>query len=152
MDRATGAPSLAFCKSEDVYSGTYQCRDNEWRPLAEYLNDSHPSWVPFPRAGSANDFDEDVTILRAAWVNCKFALEKYFTPMKASNPQQWECYVEVGRQLSANDLDAAKKTIRAIRAKTWTPTIPAMKEAIDGQIEKGTVVAPITSNAEAAAA
>ena len=140
MDRATGAPSLAFCKSEDVYSGTYQCRDGEWRPLAEYLNDSHPSWVPFPRGGSGGDFDEDVTILRAAWVNCKFALEKYFTPMKASNPQQWECYVEAGRQLSANDLDAAKKTIRAIRAKTWIPTIPAMKEAIDGQVEKGTPV------------
>jgi hypothetical protein len=149
MDRATGAPSLAFCKSEDVYAGTYQCRDGEWRPLAEYLTDSHPSWVPFPRGGSSGEFDEDVTILRAAWVNCKFALEKYFTPMKASNPQQWECYVELGRQLSANDLDAAKKTIRAIRAKTWVPTIPAMKEAIEGQVEKGQ---PVPTNVPQATA
>ena len=131
MDRATGAPSLAFCKSEDVYSGTYQCRDGEWRGLAEYLDDSHPAWVPFPRGGG--DFDEDVTVLRAAWVNCKFALEKYFTPMKASNPPQWECYVEVGRQLTAADLESAKKTIRAIRAKTWVPSIPvAMKEVVEG--------------------
>ena len=131
MDRATGAPSLAFCKSEDVFGGTYQCRDGEWRGLAEYLEDSHPSWVPFPRGGG--DFDEDVTVLRAAWVNCKLALEKYFTPMKASNPPQWECYVEPGRQLSAADLETAKKTIRAIRAKTWVPSIPvAMKEVVAG--------------------
>lgn len=130
MDRASGAPSLAFCKSEDVYGGTYQCRDGEWRGLAEYLDDSHPSWVPFPRGGG--EFDEDVTVLRAAWVNCKYALEKYFTPMKASNPPQWECYVEPGRQLTAADLDAAKKTIRAIRGKSWVPTIPAMKEVVEG--------------------
>jgi hypothetical protein len=129
MDRATGAPSLAFCKSEDVYAGTYQCRDGEWRGLAEYLDDSHPAWVPFPRGGG--DFDEDVTVLRAAWVNCKFALEKYFTPMKASNPPQWECYVEMGRQLTAADLEIAKKTVRAIRSKSWVPAIPvAMKEII----------------------
>ena len=130
MDRATGAPSLAFCKSEDVYSGTYQCRDGEWRGLAEYLDDSHPSWVPFPRGGG--EFDEDVTVLRAAWVNCKFALEKYFTPMKSSNPPQWECYVEPGRQLTAGDLETAKKVIRAIRGKTWVPVIPALKEVIGG--------------------
>jgi hypothetical protein len=142
MDRATGTPSLAFCKSEDVYAGTYQCRDGEWRQLSEYLNDSHPSWVPFPRGGSAGggDFDEDVTILRAAWVNCKFALEKYFTPMKASNPVQWECYVEPGRQLTPSDLDTAKKTIRAIRAKTWTPNITAMKEVIVGAKSADSVV------------
>jgi hypothetical protein len=134
MDRATGAPSLAFCKSEDVYGGTYQCRDGEWRGLAEYLDDSHPSWVPFPRGSS--EFDEDVTVLRAAWVNCKFALEKYFTPMKASNPPQWECYVEPGRQLTAGDLDGAKKTIRAIRAKTWVPELSvAMKEVIVGKAD-----------------
>ena len=133
MDKATGAPSLSFCKSDEVYGGTYQCRDGEWRSLAEYLPDSHPSWIPFPRGGGgSSDFDEDVTVLRAAWVNCKFALEKYFTPMKASNPSQWECYVEPGRQLTAGDLEAAKRTIRAIRSKTWVPVIPAMKEAVLG--------------------
>ncbi|TEB18085.1 hypothetical protein C9890_0479 [Perkinsus sp. BL_2016] len=132
MDRATGAPSLAFCKSEEVYGGTYQCRDSEWRALVDYLDDSHPSWVPFPRGSS--EFDEDVTVLRAAWVNCKFALEKYFTPMKASNPPQWECYVEPGRQLTTADLEAAKKTIRAIRGKSWVPELPsAVREIVEGK-------------------
>lgn len=136
MDRSSGAPSLAFCKSEEVYGGTYQCRDGEWRGLSEYLDDSHPSWVPFPRGTS--EFDEDVTVLRAAWVNCKFALEKYFVPMKASNPPQWECYVEPGRQLTVGDLDSAKKTIRAIRNKSWVPEIPVvMKEVVSG-IRAGT--------------
>jgi hypothetical protein len=137
MDRSTGAPSLAFCKSEEVYSGTYQCRDNEWRTLAEYLDDSHPSWVPFPRGTS--EFDEDVTVLRAAWVNCKVALEKYFVPMKATNPPQWECYLEPGRQLTIADLDAAKKTIRAIRNKAWVPEIPVVvKELVGGRREEAT--------------
>ena len=122
MDRATGAPSLAFCKSEDVYGGTYQCRDAEWRGLAEYLDDSHPAWVPFPRGGG--DFDEDVTVLRAAWVNCKFALEKYFTPMKASNPPQWECYVEQGRQRSAQDLETAKKLSEPSAPRPGSPPFP----------------------------
>jgi hypothetical protein len=136
MDRATGAPSLAFCKTEEVYTGTYQCRDGVWRPLLEFLDDSHPSWTPFPRGTS--EFDEDVTVLRAAWVNCKYALEKYFVPMKATNPSSWECYVEGGRQLTAGDLERAKKTIKAIRAKTWVPEISvAMRESVEGKTAGG---------------
>ena len=53
--------------------------------------------------------------------------------MKASNPPQWECYAEPGRQLTVGDLDAAKKTIRAIRNKSWVPEIPVvMKEVVSG--------------------
>ena len=120
MDRQSGKPSLSLCQSEEVHQGTYQCRDGSWRPLKEYLEDSHRSWCPFP-TGFADNQKDDENILKAAWVNTRKALEKYFKPMKAVNPPEWECYLEEGRALVETDLDKAKKVIKALRAKKWSP-------------------------------
>ena len=119
MDRLSGKPSLSLCQSEEVHQGTYQCRDGVWRPLQEYLDDSHKSWCPFPQ-GFAENQKNDENILKAAWVNTRRALEKYFKPMKGANPEEWECFLENDRALTEADLEKAKKTIKALRAKKWS--------------------------------
>jgi hypothetical protein len=59
-------------------------------------------------------------------VNVKKALEKYFKPMKAVNPVEWDCFIEEDRQLNEHDLEKAKKTIKLIRAKKFTPDMAGL--------------------------
>jgi len=117
MDRVDGSPSFNYCRSQAASYGTYQCTDGEWRGLDEYLRDSHPSWhKSFVETKTTTD---DETILKAAWMNVRMPLLVYFSPMADSYAEEWEAHIEKSRLLPESALEKAKKTITAIRRRTY---------------------------------
>lgn len=120
MDRTTGLPSFNLCLSQATREGTYECRDGTWRKLDEYLREERPNWLPFHSDAAAGN--KDLPHLRSAWVNCREALLEYYKPMADHCPQEWiDAYQGEGRPLTKDDLQAARSTIRKLRAHTWMP-------------------------------
>jgi len=121
MDRTSGLPSFNHCLSVATREGTYECKDGVWRKLEDYLREDHPNWLPFVHDPAAGN--KDVQHLRAAWVHCREPLLEYYKPMCDHCPKEWiEAHQGEGQPLTKSDLQAAKDTVRKLRAHTWMPS------------------------------